>query len=53
MDYFDDLDQDAMNAFSELNDDIAPFDQTSAPKLSPELEDLLLSTKQQQASAQE
>jgi hypothetical protein len=45
MDYFDDLDQEAMDVFCELNDDTASLDRTSAIKLSSETRDLLQSTK--------
>jgi hypothetical protein len=45
MDYLDDLDQEAMNAFGELNDNTVPLNAAAAPELSPELKDLLRSTK--------
>ncbi|KAL1798295.1 hypothetical protein ACET3X_002332 [Alternaria dauci] len=46
MDYFDDLDQEAMKAFGELYDDMASVDQNFVPKLSSKLEHLLQSIKQ-------
>ncbi|RYN92396.1 hypothetical protein AA0119_g9972 [Alternaria tenuissima] len=49
MEYLDYLDQHAMSAFDELNDDILPLDQTSALKLSSELRDLLHSTEQRKS----
>jgi hypothetical protein len=46
MEYLDNLDHDAMNAFRELNNDTVPLHQISALKLSTEMKDLLQSTKQ-------
>ncbi|KAF2129170.1 hypothetical protein P153DRAFT_376434 [Dothidotthia symphoricarpi CBS 119687] len=50
MDYFDDLEPEAMDAFCELNDEIAPLDTTPAPTLSSDMKDLLRSTKHSQTS---
>jgi hypothetical protein len=49
MEYLDYLDQHAMSAFDELNDDTLPLDQTSALKLSSELRDLLRLTEQRKS----
>ncbi|KAH7398362.1 hypothetical protein BKA66DRAFT_565975 [Pyrenochaeta sp. MPI-SDFR-AT-0127] len=48
MDYLDDLDQEAMNAFCELNDETASLATTSAIKLSSDMRGLLQFTKQSQ-----
>jgi len=47
MDYFDDLDNQAMDTFRELNDNAELVDATLTSTLSPELENLIRTAKQQ------